>query len=45
MYRIEVTEGAELVNQSTVGGLGMIEVGELGGPSEGLEGLGCRVLV
>lgn len=45
MYSVEATKGAELVDQSSVGGLGMGEVGELGGPSEGLEGLGCGVLV
>lgn len=40
MDSVEPPESAKLMNQSPVSGLGVGEIGELGGPSEGLEGFG-----
>lgn len=41
MNSVKAVECAQLVDESTVSGGRVDEVGEFGGPFEGLEGLGC----
>lgn len=36
-----MTKSTELVDKSSVGGLGVGEMGEFGRPSEGVESFGC----